>query len=414
MEIRPILSALTRNLTGPLLVACQIALCLAILANALYIVNLRLSASARPSGVADEATFGHLSMSPVQRQTHNELLDMQRRGAEAIRGVPGVRAAALVSQIPLGRSGSSGSVSVDRRQTQQTANAGFYFATPEVIPTMGLRLVEGRALTEADMIEIDPNSQEDKDKAPKVAVVTRELARKMFPNDSSWTGKSFYLGMGDDAPELRIVGVVERLQTPWAHASERAEFSILLPMRMTVPYWRYAVRTEDSAKRDAVLVAAEEALRKAFTVPVSIDTRSMEHDRRERYRNERAMAWMLIAVCALLLLVTVSGIVGMTMLRVDQRRKQIGVRRALGARWRDIVRYFLTENFLITSGGIAIGLVLAVGLNQLLISHLELSRLPLAYLAAGALGLWALGLAAVYGPASRAASIPPTTATRSV
>ena len=74
--------------------------------------------------------------------------------------------------------------------------------------------------------------------------------------------------------------------------------------------------------------------------------RSIEEDRNNRYRNERALAWMLIGVSALLLLVTASGIVGMTMLRVAQRRKQIGVRRALGARRVDIVRYFVTENLL--------------------------------------------------------------------
>ncbi len=117
---------------------------------------------------------------------------------------------------------------------------------------------------------------------------------------------------------------------------------------------------------------------------------------------------------ALLLLVTASGIVGMTMLRVAQRRKQIGVRRALGARRRDILRYFVTENVLITTTGIAAGIVLAVALNQLLVSLLELPKLPLVYLGGGALALWALGIVAVLGPAWRAASIPPANATRSV
>jgi putative ABC transport system permease protein len=123
---------------------------------------------------------------------------------------------------------------------------------------------------------------------------------------------------------------------------------------------------------------------------------------------------MLVAVSALLLLVTASGIVGMTMLRIAQRRKQIGVRRALGARRADIVRYFITENVLITTGGIAAGVVLAVLLNQLLVSQLELTKLPLSYVLGGALVLWMLGVAAVGGPAWRAASIPPATATRSV
>src|SRR5688500_19518188 len=102
------------------------------------------------------------------------------------------------------------------------------------------------------------------------------------------------------------------------------------------------------------------------STPLRTFKRSVAEDRLNRYRNERAMAWMLISISALLLLVTLSGIVGMTMLRVAQRRKQIGVRRALGARWRDILRHFMVENFIITTGGIVAGLMLALGLNRLL------------------------------------------------
>jgi putative ABC transport system permease protein len=103
----------------------------------------------------------------------------------------------------------------------------------------------------------------------------------------------------------------------------------------------------------------------------------------------------------------------MATLWVNQRRKQIGVRRAIGARRFDILRYFLIENFLVTSAGIGVGIALARGLNQLLVSQLEIERLPLAQLPLGALGLWLLGLLAAFGPAWRASRIPPAEATRS-
>jgi putative ABC transport system permease protein len=121
---------------------------------------------------------------------------------------------------------------------------------------------------------------------------------------------------------------------------------------------------------------------------------------------------MLITVSCLLLLVTASGIVGMASLWVTQRRKQIGVRRALGARRIDILRYFITENVMITSAGIVGGVLLALALNHLMVTKLEMVRLPILYLVAGAGVFWALGIGAAYGPAWRAASIPPATATR--
>ena len=139
----------------------------------------------------------------------------------------------------------------------------------------------------------------------------------------------------------------------------------------------------------------------------------MEEHRKERYRADVALVWMLITVTGLLLMITASGIVGMSSLWVQQRRKQIGVRRALGARRIDILRYFLTENIMITACGVVVGALLAIGLNQLLVIELEMARLPLGYLLSGASALILLGLVAAYGPAWRAAGISPALATRS-
>jgi putative ABC transport system permease protein len=162
-----------------------------------------------------------------------------------------------------------------------------------------------------------------------------------------------------------------------------------------------------------VIKEAEAALRKASATPLLLESRTVDSMRKGRYRADMALSWMLVTVSVLLLLVTASGIVGMASLWVTQRRKQIGVRRALGARKVDILRYFITENFMITSAGVVGGVLLGVALNQLLVVRLEMARLPLGYLAAGAGLFWALGVLAVYGPAWRAASTSPALATRS-
>ena len=120
----------------------------------------------------------------------------------------------------------------------------------------------------------------------------------------------------------------------------------------------------------------------------------------------------LLLVTGFLLLITASGIVGMASLWVNQRRKQIGVRRAIGARKADILRYFLVENVLITTGGIVAGIGLALALNNFLVSELSIPRLPVAYLLGTMAVMWVLGLLAVLGPAWRAAAVPPAIATR--
>jgi putative ABC transport system permease protein len=132
------------------------------------------------------------------------------------------------------------------------------------------------------------------------------------------------------------------------------------------------------------------------------------------FRQDRLMAGILLGVIAALLLVTALGIVGLASFWVQQRRRQIGIRRAIGATRGDILRYFQMENFLIVTGGIVLGMLLAYALNLVLMQHYELPRLPPYYLPIGALVLWGLGQLAVLGPALRAAAVPPVVATRSV
>jgi putative ABC transport system permease protein len=411
MEIRPILSVLMRSKTAPLLVALQVALSLAILANALYVVELRQASSARPSGLVDEANTVTITSRAVKRQSHDEAIAQQRRDVEVLRALPGVKAATWISQMPMSRSGSNSGFSLDRKQARQSISLSTFFAPPGALDVLGVKLIEGRDLTNDDMVEFDAEKDTPSKKWPRAIILTKAAADELYPGQSA-VGKTIYYGTGDDAAEMRVVGVVERLQTVLAETGPRAEYSAVIPLLMDLTYPKYAIRTEDG-QRDRVMKDAEAALRDPSN-PRVIIVRNSEEDRNNRYRNERSLAWMLIAVSALLLLVTASGIVGMTMLRVAQRRKQIGVRRALGARRIDIVRYFVTENVLVATAGIAMGLVLAIALNQALVRVLELPKLPMSYLAFGTLALWALGILAVLGPAWRAASIPPAEATRSV
>jgi putative ABC transport system permease protein len=121
---------------------------------------------------------------------------------------------------------------------------------------------------------------------------------------------------------------------------------------------------------------------------------------------------LLSIVCGLLLLATAGGIAGLSSFWVSQRRTQIGIRRALGATTGDILQYFHTENYLIVSGGVVLGLALAVFANIALMKVYPLQVMPLYVPLIGALLLWALGQIAVWGPASYAAKVPPVVAIR--
>lgn len=409
MEIKPILSALMRNKTGPILVALQVALSLAILANALHVVNERREVAARPSGLLDEAATFYFNVRNLNSDGPEQMLATMKREADVLRAVPGVVSVANVSQMPISGSGSSNSVALDRRQSRESAITSIYISGDSLVKTFGLKIVEGRDFLPHEMVDINENENRD---LPKQLIISKALADKLWPGASA-IGKTLYFGTGEDAQGTQVVGVVERLQSAHGDVGERGEWSAITPARLYGnPGALYAVRAE-AGQRDRVMKEAEEALRKSSATPMILEATTVTDDRQKRYRGDVALSWMLITVSVLLLLITCSGIVGMASLWVTQRRKQIGVRRALGARKIDILRYFITENVMITSAGVFGGVLLGLGLNHLLVTRLEMARLPAEYLIGGAIVFWALGILAAYGPAWRAASISPATATRS-
>ena len=413
MEIRPIISALLRSKTGAVLVALQVAISLAILANALHIVNLRQAVAQRPSGIANESSLIYIQLRHLRKVDANLQLDWQNTETAALRALPGVSSVAFVNQVPMSQNGWNSSVSANRQQQKTSASASYYFTPDSLVKTFGLTLVEGRDFRADEVATVDDDKDDEEAARPRALIVTRALAKKVWPNDSRYVGKTLYYGTGADAQGGPVVGVVETLQSQSAQVEENGEYATIVPMRLTNGASAiYAVRVQSAGDVERVMKEAEAVLLRTSTEPMIVRVKKITDTRKDRYRADIALAWMLVTVSALLLLVTASGIVGIASLWVTQRRRQIGVRRALGARRIDILRYFLLENFMITSVGVAAGVLLAIGLNHLLVSTLEMAKLPLPYLVSGAAVFWVLGALAVYGPAWRAASISPATATR--
>ncbi len=404
MEIRPILSALLRSKTGAFLIAAQVALTLAILGNAIYIVQDRLAIAARPTG-ADEANTFYIRLYGFREGV--DVPAMLDADLAMVRAMPGVKAVATANMAPLTQSGWNLSVQPNSNDDDvESTNTAFYFSSENLVEALGLQLTEGRYFTPDEVQVVEPSIANVE---PKLTILTRSLAKHLFPDAKSYVGQVVYLGES----RMEVVGIVEKMQSPWAQLGDAAERSIIVPMRQLEPNASYIVRTEPG-QLDRLMREVEDKLVAARDDRVHLRTQSLLEARANRYRADRSLAWMLITIMGLLLLVTASGIIGMASLWVNQRRKQIGVRRAIGARRSDILRYFLIENFMVTSFGIAVGLGLAIALNQWLVSALEVPRLPLHYLPGGVVALWALGLLAALGPAWRAARIPPAEATRSV
>jgi len=403
-DIGPIFRALTRNKLGAMLIALQIALTLAIVTNAAYIISERAADIARPSGL-DEANTAlfitNLFDSNVdQRQLYRDDLD-------AIRSIPGVLAAAPTQSIPISGSGWGEDLYNDPEMpSNESISFGNFMVDEHGLEAFGLELVAGRNFRPE---EVKVRSFEDI-KLPDILIVSQVLADELFP-DGDALDKTIWDEPNGERP-MRIIGIYDHMQNAWPSSSNVNNTALLPSIAMFGGEMMYVVRSEPG-QLEQVMAAVEEYLAGNRSRIVDI-VRSYEEQKRRTYSSDIAMVKLLSVVIAILAGVTSLGIVGLAWFSVTQRQKQIGTRRALGATRRDIVSYFMVENWLITTAGLALGLVGTLALNWFLDTQYEVGRVPLWYLPLGVVALWVLGLLAVLLPARRAANIPPALATRSV
>jgi putative ABC transport system permease protein len=409
LQIKPILVALKRHKSGTILIALQIALTLAIVCNALFIIQQRVTRLQRPTGLQESDLL--TIQSRFVGVTDDGVAPLVRSDVLALRQVTGVEDAYATNSYPLRGGGWSTGTRLNPDAKKPTAQTTQYFVDEHALATMGAKLIAGRNFNAGEVIVADPKSL----KTPPQAIVTKALAEKLYPKEPA-LGKPFYLG--DDKTPATIIGIVERLQVPWSGtwAENFNDNAVLLPVQLTSNFTVYMIRAKPGQLAD-ITKSVPAALFKNNRMRVITGERGIRTFamvREQAYKSDRGMAILMGVVCLVLLAITAAGIVGLTSFWVGQRRKQIGVRRALGATKRDILSYFLTENLLIGIVGVVIGAGLAIGMNLWLVSHFEMARLSMVYVLAGVVLLLLLGQGAVLAPAMRASRVSPIEATRSV
>jgi putative ABC transport system permease protein len=399
IEVVPILKALRRNKVGAVLIGLQIALTLAILCNCLSIIQQYRDDAGRPSGI-DEADIFTFSNQWVGNPP--DLAARIRTDLATVRSVPGVADAELTNSFPLRGGGMGEGLSLTPDQRIPTSPTTIYFVDDHGLATYGLKLTAGRWFAAS---EISDHSIHDAT-FPVSVIVSDYLARKLFPSGNA-LGQVVYW---NPAASSRIVGIVERAQTPWAaYGHTEDEQSAFLPYHFVNSGVYYVVRARPR-QLHTVMGAVQERLYALSRQRVIDRVQTFAETRNLAYYRARSSAVLLGGLCLLLLAITLFGIIGLTMYWVGQRRQQIGMRRALGARRLDVLRYFHTENLLISGSGTLLGIALGLGANLWLVSHLELPRMSVAFIVAAAAIVLAVSQVAVFWPALRAASVPPAAA----
>jgi putative ABC transport system permease protein len=401
-NLRPIASALWRNRTGAILVAFQIAIGLAVLVNAVYVVKQRVEKIGRPTGM-DTANMIWVSSQGFAKEFDHDA--SWRADLAAIRAIPGVEAASLISNIPLSGSGSSSGFEPKPGQdTTESVPANTYLVDEHAIAALGVTLSSGRPFEPQEILP----AIETFDSAPQ-AIVSKAFAKGLFPDDPNPVGKTFYDGL--DKP-IAIVGIIEHMHGAWV-GWDKLDHVVLFPRIDNGPSSIYLVRAEPG-RRDAVMRDIEVKLGDSNPGRLLRWVRSMDYFIHKSYLDDRNMAIFLASVTSALLAITALGIFGLATFNVSTRIRQIGTRRAVGARRMDIVRHFLVENWMVTTAGVVAGCAGALAIGYWISVKYELPRLDLYYLVGGVFTIWLIGLAAALQPARRASAISPAVASRTV
>jgi putative ABC transport system permease protein len=403
MEIRPILSALLRNKTGAILVALQIAITLAVVTNAVFIINQRLEKMARDPGIDSPNLIFIQSIGYRPDYHHRNTI---QQDLDLLRSEPGVIAASPVNGVPLSGGGSSTTYRAKPGDDDASDVPGNYYEVDEQgVEAFGVKLVAGRNFTPDIVMKPDTPSSE---MVPEV-IITRAMAKALYDTDEGVVGRRIFDSLGKSGT---VVGVIDVMLGAWPNWDKLPQV-VFHPLVDRGPNVRYVVRAEPG-RRDALIPIIEKKLTEANPTRVVTWVRPHDYFTERSYSDDRSMATLLGVLTVLLLTMTALGIVGLASFTVNARVKQIGTRRAVGARRIDILRYFMVENWLLTTIGLGAGCVLAFVLSYWLSTAFELPKLNPLYVAAGVAVMWVIGQLAVFVPARRAASVPPAIATRTV
>jgi putative ABC transport system permease protein len=324
---------------------------------------------------------------------------------QRIEGLPGVRSAAGVRLLPLTRTMCDWSIVIENqpRPPGSNPNGDWQVVTPGYFKTMGVRLVRGRFLTNAD----GPN-------APPVVVIDENMAKRYWPGEDA-LGKRFHMSTMD-RPWMTIVGITRPVRHNAVVEEQRTE--------MFVPHAQFSLQTDyaplamtivvkTAGEPLALLPAVREQVRALNpSLPIA-EVRAMEQVTAAALAQPRFLTVLLGVFGSLALLLAAIGLYGVISYMAARRTHEIGLRMALGAARGTVIRMVLGEGLLLAGLGVVCGVTASVWLTRLLAGQLYgVQPLDPLVFAGVPLLLIVVASVAAFVPALRAARTSPLVALR--
>ena len=383
------------------LVVGEIALSLVLLVGAGLTIRSFAKVQQESAGFSPDhvLTFG-LGLPNARYPTPQQKAEFWERALEGVRQVPGVELAAATSRLPL-LPGNSTRGLVIRDRPNSPNNAHYRTASPDYFRTMGIPLLRGRAFEEAD-----------RENRPRVALISASAARRCWPARNP-IGEHFSI----DKPDITIVGVVGDVHA--AGLDQAPQPTIYVPYRQD-PWPSMVFTVRMSRQRSADSLSSEGGLASLRGAIWSVDKDqpigailTMDEQLSRSLTRRRFSVTLLSAFGLVAVALAAIGLYGVLAFIVAQRRREIGVRMALGAQPRDVIAGIMGQGLALAGIGVAVGIVLALAGTRLLSSMLfGISPTDTVTFVGVATLLVAIAAAASLIPALRASRVDPLIALR--
>jgi putative ABC transport system permease protein len=390
------------------LVVAEISLSLVLLVSAgLLLESLLKLLNINPGFRAENVVTCRIDLPRAKYPEDRRQAEFFRRALEQARAIPGVESAGLVTSLPFSGSRGTGSFSIDDRPGSRGSNgqrADRHQVAPGYFAAMGIPLMAGRDFTDADDME-----------HPGVVIINEAFAKRFWPNENPM-GKRITIGMGQEvklygkAVSREIVGVVDNVKHKGLKDDFQAEMYIPA-LHLPAPNMYLIVRGKTSAesltggmRRAVQAIDPEQPIRGAQTLERAIA---------KTVAPQRLVAALLSLFAGLALTLAMIGIYGVMSYSVSQRTQEIGVRMALGAQSRDVLKLILRQGMTLALVGVGAGLLVSAALTRLMKGLLYGvgPNDPLTFVGVAAL-LTTVTLLAALIPARRATKVDPMVALR--
>jgi len=404
MDIKPIFLSFKQNKFMTILMVIQIAFTMGVLSSSVLVATQTLREWNMPSGLPQNDI---IRISPQFFDENQDVGQALFKDLARVRNVPQVVSIAPSNAVPFTAENMI-NVYLTAEEEAQEYKTVVIESDEYIVDTLKLSLIEGRFITANDVIKGEANTTPQN--AAQV-MISAAMAEALFAEQSA-IGQTIWLTKGGDP--VKVIGIYSNFMTgERLNGRGKSYQSIIRPQvkwsQSQQPHYLIRVEpgTATAILEDIVDIFYQERGRYINNSELLKRTQKRMYDG----RGSRALTMLVISV--VLLIITALGMTGLTAFQVTQKRKQIGTRRALGAKKSDIMRYFLIENSIITLFALSIGMLVTLTITFELSEQAAENFLDLSTMLFTALTMWIVNIIAVWFPAKRAANIAPAIVTRS-